>query len=264
MTGRSLHDALLRVLTSADLRRRLDAPDEPVPVLGPAETAVLRGADRERLGRLARFLGRHFYRERIVRLFAVSRLLAREGGEDPLGVLDTPEFAELLASAEVGSPATAERVAELTERRLRDLLPRAPYTGDLVYYEGALFRAEAGPRRWDTGPRPAQAAPIRSPHGRVITLDWDVTPLVTAARRGERELPEPRPGPVRLLIALSPRGQVTTVRCRDIVAAFLDALDGHRSPEAAAQAAGLAAADVEGLLRQLAEIGAVEWTPRAP
>lgn len=94
MTGRSLHDALLRVLTSAELRRGLGVPGDGAlaVTLGSEEAAVLRAADPERLGRLARFMGRHFYRERIVRLFAAGRALARRRGEDPLGLLRTPAF----------------------------------------------------------------------------------------------------------------------------------------------------------------------------
>ncbi|MBI4011999.1 MAG: hypothetical protein HY359_06825, partial [Candidatus Rokubacteria bacterium] len=87
MTGRTLHDALLRVLTSADRRRRLRA-GESAPGVGPEEAAVLRAADGDRLLRLARFMGRHFYRERIVRLFAASRVLARRRGADPLAVIE--------------------------------------------------------------------------------------------------------------------------------------------------------------------------------
>ena len=94
MTGRSTHDALLRLLTSAELRGRAAAGDERVlgALVGVPEAAVLCRADPERLRRLARFLGRHFYRERIVRLFAASRRLARERGRDPLALLDTRAF----------------------------------------------------------------------------------------------------------------------------------------------------------------------------
>jgi hypothetical protein len=117
VTGRSLHDALLRVLTSGSLRARLLA-GQAGATLGPDEAAALRQADPDRLRRLARFFGRHFYRERIVRLFAAGRRLAGEGGEDLLGLLATPAFDALLETAEVGSAATADRVATLVEARL--------------------------------------------------------------------------------------------------------------------------------------------------
>jgi hypothetical protein len=260
VSGRSVHDALLRALTSADLRRRLHAG--AAGPLGADEASVLRAADGERLARLARFMGRHFYRERIVRLFAASRVLARRQGLDPLGVLDGPAFDALLDAAEVGSPETAERVAALVETALATALGGVAYGRDLVAYEGALFRAEAGPRRWHAAGPGTGGVPARSVHARICALDWDVTGLVTAVRRGDASLPEPARAPTRLLIALAPSGRVTTVRCPDAVERLLGALDGVRSTPEAAAVAGVADTDAARLLGQLAEVGAVEWRDR--
>jgi hypothetical protein len=260
MTGRGLHDALLRVLTSADLRTRLAAPDGGLDaLLGAEEAAALRGADPQRLTRLARFLGRHFYRERIVRLFAASRALARARGQDPLGVLDGAEFAALLASAEVGAPETADRVACLVEARARAALDGVPWAGDLVRYEGVLFRVEAGPRRWAGDERAPGGAPVRAPDARVVALEWDVTRLVVAVRRGEDPLPVPPGTGTRLLVALAPDGRVTTVRCSDGAARLLDACDGARSVREVAQAAGLGEDDAARVLGQLTDLGALTW-----
>ena len=264
MTGRSTHDALLRLLTSAELRGRAAAGDERVlgAVIGVAEAAVLCRADPERFGRLARFLGRHFYRERIVRLFAASRRLARERGRDPLALLDTRAFDALLEMAEVGSAATAEGVAAMVERHLAGVLGEVPYARDLVAYEGALFRTEAGPRRW--GAVDARGdTPVRSASARVIALEWDLTALVAAARRGDVELPEPRQVSTRLLVALSPDGRVTAVRCSGVVEQLLAVLDGARSVGEAAEALGIGEPDAVRVLRQLAEAGAVEWVTRS-
>lgn len=265
MTGRSLHDALLRALTSADLRRRLGRPGDAgaTRALGADEAAVLRAADRARLERLARFMARHFYRERIVRLFAASRLLARRRGADPLGVLDTPAFAAVLESAELGSAATAEQVAELVEAALQAPLAALSYGRDVVAYEGALFRAEAGPRRWrEDGPR--GQTPVRSAHARICGLEWDVTGLVGAARRGETVPPDPPRMPTRLLVALGPSGRVTTVRCPPAVERLLGALNGARSVAEAAAAVGIGEPEAARVLRQLAEVGAVEWAGDQP
>ena len=98
MNGRSLHDALLRVLTDAPLRGEvLAARTRPDQGVGSAEAEVLRRADRDRIERMARFMGRHFYRERIVRLFSGTRALAPRTGRDPLAVLGEPGFREALA-----------------------------------------------------------------------------------------------------------------------------------------------------------------------
>jgi hypothetical protein len=260
MTGRSLHDALLRVLTSAELRRRLAAGDGAVAGrLGEAEAAALRAADPERLARLARFMGRHFYRERLVRLFAASRALARARGTELLGILDGAAFGTLLDAAELGSATTAEEVARLAEGVLRPALAGLPYGGDLVAYEGTLFRAEAGPRRWADGDRREDGCAARSPHARLCTLEWDVTGLVAAVRRGDAAPPEPPRAPTRLLVALAPNGRVTTVRCPEAVERLLAALDGVRSTAEAAAAAGVGEAEAARVLRQLGEVGAVEW-----
>jgi hypothetical protein len=265
MTGRSLHDALLRTLTSAELRRRLTSADATVAsLLGGEEWAALRAGNPDRLTRLARFMGRHFYRERIVRLFAASRMLARARGSDPLRVLDGPAFATVLDAAEVGSPATAQQVAGLVEVDLGAVLAALPYASDLIAYEGALFRVEAGPRRWGgTGHGGASGPPSRSPHARLCTVEWDVTGLVAAVRRGDATLPEPARGQTRLLLALGPSGRVTTVRCPDALSRLLAALDGVRSVADAAAVAGVSEADAARTMRQLAGLGAVDWTADA-
>ena len=262
MTGRRLHDALLRALTSAELRRGLEAPeadDRLAVILGAEEAEVLRRADGERLRRLARFLGRHFYRERIVRLFAASRALARARGSDPLELLATPAFDALLESAEVGSAATAEQVAVVVEGWILETLGGLPFTADLVQYEGALFRAEAGPRRWGDGGGPTEGIPVRAVGTRVVSLDWDVIALVTAVRCGEIPLPVPTRAATRLLVALSADGRVSTLRCPEAVLRLLDALDGTRSAEAVARELGLSESEAGPALRQLAAVGAVTW-----
>jgi hypothetical protein len=260
MTGRSLHDALLRVLTDGELRRRLADSDPTIAdALGREESETLKRANPERLGRLARFMARHFYRERIVRLFRYSRSLALARGSDPLTVLEAPAFRSLLDTAVLGSPTTAEQVAQLMEARLLNDLADCPYGPDLVRYEGTLFRVEAGPRRWHT-PAPEDGIPACSAHSRIIDLDWNLTPLIAALRAGSSS-PEPPREPTRLLVALSPSGKVTSVRCPEALGRLLDALDGRKRPAEVASATGLSEAAASALLKRLAEIGAVEWHP---
>jgi hypothetical protein len=246
------------VLTSARLRARAAAGDVAAlgTALGVEEARALCAADPTRLGGLARFLGRHFYRERIVRLFAASRRLAREVGRDPLAILDTAAFAGLLDRAELGSAATADAVAALVEGEVAVCLAARPWGAALAAYEGALFRVEAGPRRWGTagGGAVARAATVR-----VLTLDWDVTGLVAAVRRGEPAPREPRPGPIRLLVALAPGGRVTTLRASEGLERILAALATPRTLADLARALGADEAECGRALQQLAAVGAVEW-----
>jgi len=262
VTGRSLHDALLRVLTDGELRRRLLDGDPTVAgTRGGEEAETLKRADPERLRRLARFMARHFYRERIVRLFRNSRALALSEGRDPLTVLESATFGALLDSAVLGSPATAVAVARLVEARLSSDLVGRPYAADLIHYEGIMFRVEAGPRRWQASAAPQDGIPVRSPHARIIELDWNLIPLITALRSGAATPPDPPHEQTRLLVALSPRGRVTAVRCHEVASRLLDALDGRKRPAEVASAAGLGEAEATALLKRLTEIGAVEWQP---
>lgn len=262
MTGRSLHDALLRVLTDAELRRRvLRGAPGAVKTLGAEEAATLRRADPERLRRMARFMARHFYRERIVRLFRYSRALLASAGLDPLDVMESAAFSAVLDCAVLGSPASADAVAKLVEQRLLPDLADRPYGRDLVTYEGTMFRVEAGPRRWLAGDGNRQGVPARSPSARLVELAWDLTPLLAALRRGDSSPAQPLREPTRLLVALSPRGRVTAVRCPDVVSRLLDALDGRRRAAEAAAAVGMDERDTTALLAQLTDLGAVEWRP---
>jgi hypothetical protein len=258
VTGRSLHDGLLRVLTSARLRALTAAGDlfALSAAVGVDEARALGAADAARLEALSRFFGRHFYRERIVRLFAASRRLAREAGRDPLAVLGTAAFARLLAGAELGSVATADAVATLVEREVASVLGAHTWGPELVRYEGVLFRVEAGPRRWAP---PAGEAVARTATARVLTLAWDVTGLVAAVRRGETALPEPLPEPIRLLVTLAPDGRVTTVRASDTLERVLAALEAPQTPAELARTLGTDHAACGRALQQLAAIGAVEW-----
>jgi hypothetical protein len=224
--------------------------------VGLAEARVLCAADPARVRHLARFLGRHFYRERIVRLFAASRRLAQEAGHDPLDVLEGSAFATLLDGAELGSAATADAVATLVEGEVAGALAARPWGAALAAYEGALFRVEAGPRRWATA---AGDTVVRAATARVLTLAWDVTGLVAAVRRGQRGLPEPPANPIRLLVALDPEGRVTTVRASEGIERVLAALDAPRTAAALARMLGSDEASCGRAIQQLAAIGAVEY-----
>jgi hypothetical protein len=258
MTGRSLHDGLLRVLTSARLRARAAAGDVATlsAAVGAAEARALCAADPARVRAMARFLGRHFYRERIVRLFAAGRRLAQETGHDPLDVLDGSAFASLLEGAELGSAATAQAVAMLVEGELTDTLTARPWGSALAAYESTLFRVEAGPRRWTA---PGGDRVVRASTACVMELGWDVTRLVAAVRRGDGVLPEPPTGPIRILVALGPEGRVTAVRASEALERLLAALEAPCTATSLARMLGSDEAACRRTIHQLAAIGAVEW-----
>ncbi len=268
MTGRSLHDALLRALCEAPLRRALsEDPVKAAAALGSEEASALTRADRTRLTRLARFMARHFYRERLVRLFRHTRAVLRRAGKDPLDVLDDPAFREILDAATLGDEDSAERVAVKIEERCRADAGAAggaipPYFEDLIRYEGTLFRVEAGPRRWRDRPsgEPAEAgavAPRLSPWARVFEMEHDLPPVLDAIEDASRPLPDAARKRVRLIASLDPQGTVHVVRCPEGVARLLGHLDGRRALAEAAAASGLQIEQAEGVAKQLRDIGAL-------
>ena len=108
MTGRSLHDTLLRVLSHGPLRAQLFDTHDEAPTVRSDEWHILRRVPKESLRNMARFLARHYYGERIVRLFRHIRRLAPQTGRDPLLILDTPHARAVLDHAVLGSPVTAD------------------------------------------------------------------------------------------------------------------------------------------------------------
>ncbi|HEY3174130.1 MAG TPA: hypothetical protein VGK94_00045 [Candidatus Polarisedimenticolia bacterium] len=260
MTGRSLHDALLSVMADFRLRRELPAAE-----LGEQEAAVLARVDADRLSRMARFLTRHYYRERLVRLYSHSAALARRRGLEPSEILDGPDLAEDLDTALLGSAATADRVAARIEewfRRAYEEKGGPAYWPDLTRYEGAMFRTEAGRRVWTAGAAPqGTRPPRRSASARVVAFDIDVPALAT---RLEKLAPgDPVPwavprSPTRLLFTLSPRGILRVVRSNDALEGFLKLVDGSRSTEMIVECCGMDRSSAGAALRSLIDIGAIE------
>ena len=260
MNGRSLHDALLRVLTDAPLRRAILGGNAPGDGgVGPAEAATLRRSDGDRIERMARFLARHFYRERIVRLFAGTRALATRTGRDPLSSLESPAFRATVADARLGSPESADAVARLVEETLlRDdapLLEAFPFWRDLVRYEGTFFRAEAAPRAWKGAPEPSPF-PRRSPGLRIAEFEWDLPAALPAVLRGA-EPPPSAHARARLFFAASPGGKVSVARCPDPLLRLFEVLDGTRTLEDLAPALGVERSALEATVTRLRELGAV-------
>ena len=259
MTGRSLHDALLTVLSDGPLRTRLLTGDTSAAgVLGREEWVVLRRVSSERLCRMARFLARHYYRERIVRLFRHARILAPHTGRDPLAVLTTPAGLASLDQSVLGTPATAERLVSLIEDSLIGndaAITRAiPYWRDLVRYHATMFRVEAGT------PHSASSqggTPRRTPSTRILELDWDIPGVIADLRKGAPPVPIAKPAPTCLLVARARHGRVTAVRCSQDIRVLVEAADGRRSVDQLALMSGLSVQETGGLLRQLEEIGAI-------
>jgi hypothetical protein len=257
MTGRSLHNALLTVLCDGQLRAHL--VDGTAPARGGLaadEWAILSRLPKQRLRGLARFFARHYYQERVVRLFRYVRLLAPLTGRDPCRALHTPVIVPILDNAVLGSPASAARVLGVVEAYLTDrdetIQVQWPFWRDLVRYQAALFQVEA------QGACPSIDArhPQRSPSTKILDFDWDL-PTVFEHLRSSGPIPLTARTPATLLVARLRHSQVLTARCTGPMRAVLEAANGRRSEDDLARATRLSPAEVGSLLPQLQQIGAI-------
>lgn len=259
MTGRSLHNALLQVLGNGPVRSRLAHGDPNLDVLlGAEEHEVLKRLPMDRVQRMARFLARHYYRERIIRLFRHVRTLAGQTGLDPLTLLANPISEAVLDRAVLGSQESARELLALIESYLTDkdepIRARLPYWRDLVRYQAAMFLVEAAPV---AEAQADDSAPTRSGSAINLDLDWDIPSVISRLRTGRSDVPSALQIPTSLLLARSRRNRVTAVRCPEEIRRLVESLDGRKGVEALAQASRLSVHRVEQLVQQLREIGAV-------
>ena len=258
MTGRSLHDTLLRVLSHGPLRAQLLDPDDEAAARSSDEWRILRRVPKDRLRNMARFLARHYYGERIARLFRHVRRLAHQTGRDPLSVLDSPQARAVLDHAVLGSSDTTEEMVSLLETFLledtADSQKRFPYWEDLVRYQATMFRLEglqAEERAIDH--------PCRSASAKIVQFMWNIPAILADLRSSNDRESAAVHGPSILLIASSPDRQVTTLRCTPNVQRLFEAADGTRTVEELGLAADCSVQQTEQVLRQMKDIGAIQW-----
>ncbi|HTK87772.1 MAG TPA: hypothetical protein VL329_08565 [Nitrospiraceae bacterium] len=258
MTGRSLHDTLLRVLSHGPLRAQLLDTNDKATTITSDEWHILRRVPKDRLRTMACFLARHYYGERIARLFRHVRRLAHQTGRDPLSVLDTPRARTVLNHAVLGSSDTAEKMVSLLETFLledaADIQKRFPYWEDLVRYQATMFRLE--------GLRAEECAidhPCRSASAKIVQFMWDIPAILADLRSSNDRQSAAVHVPSILLIASSPDRQVTTLRCTPNAQRLFEAADGTRTVEELGLTADCSVQQTEQVLRQMKDIGAIQW-----
>jgi len=173
---------------------------------------------------------------------------------------------------------------------------RIPYWDDLIEYQGAFFLSDAAPtilRSGTTPPvgqsapspdrlsghisanvgpglAPAQADasvvptsgvgtrfPARGESVSYLELNYDLPAVLPLLLKPFQELPASARKPTRLLLARSPHGEVSVIRCTDALKRLLDALTGDVSPAQVAASLGVDLDAFERTFRQLEELGAV-------
>jgi hypothetical protein len=244
-SDRALQDHVIRALADA-------------PYRASAEWRRRGLADPERMERYGRFLARHFYHERIVQFFKYSRALARVTGRHPEAILKRPGFDALLATAVLGSRATARAVARLAVEHVSEAAAPVPYLADLLRYEEAMMVAEAGPRVWrETGTREKSDAPATVEGTVLLDLQYDLPAVLPKLLQPWTEVPQAPRRPTRLLVARSPYGRVAVARSDAAVAAVIRLADGKRTLAELAAGAGLEASELAQTLKGLVDLGAV-------
>lgn len=268
MSDRDTQDELIRALADADFRNS-------------AQWRSKRMADEERVERFARFLARHFYRERVIHFFKYSRRLASVTGRRPERVVDSPAFGEVVPRVSLGSRETAAEVSGLVvdDQLESERADEVPYLRDLLRYQEAMMVVEAGPRDWGE-PRASVIRPDDRRDGnergdgddgdddgtdvvevvegtRVLELDHDLPAVLPALMEPWTEVPEAPGRPIRLLVARSPHGRVSVAHTNATVTRLLELVDGHRTGRELAADAGLDPAAVPRLLEGLDELGAI-------
>ncbi len=258
MTGRSLHDTLLRVLCDGPLRAQLFDPHDERTTSSSDEWDILGHVPKESLRNMARFLARHYYGERIVRLFRHIRRLAAQTGRDPLLILDTPHARVALDHAVLGSPGTADEMVSLIETFLlenaAEIQNRFPYWQDLVRYQATMFRLEA---RREEGR--GTCLPCRSASGNIVQFEWDLPAILADLASLNDQQASGLHRPSLLLMASSADRHVTSLRCTPNVQRLFKAADGTRTVEELGIVANYSVQQTEQVLEQMKRIGAIQW-----
>jgi len=253
MNSRDAQDVILRLLADGPYRTaRLSDGDE-----APADVAeLLARVDRAGLSRFARFLCRHYYRERVVHFFKYSRALAPLTTRLPEAALKTAEFTALIPILILGDRASAQQVLDLLHRHLTagaDLIRTVvPYWDTLIEYQSVFLLSDASPP-----PPVAKPFPARAETATILELEWDLPPILPQLLRPFSRPPMPSQRRIRLLFARSPHGEVTVLRCTDALRDLLESLSGQEEPGQLAARLGLHQDSFGKTLQKLEQLGAV-------
>ena len=246
MNGRALQDEIIRYLSDANLRA------------APQESLKLTGGEAEKANKFARFLARRYYRDRLIRSFRYSRVLADKTGRRAEEICERGEFESFLDQCVLGSVDSARRAGEMAVAHLSAGKGLFPWWSELTAYESAHFLQTATTERAQPGPRYQ-----RSPSATCLRFEWALAEMLPRLRKGETVGEESHRG-VALLFSRTHMGKIYVVELDESTATVFGATDGSRAVEQIAEAAGVTAQQAEEALSNLAQIGAVEAPDASP
>ena len=239
MSDRTVQDEIIGYLADAGLRIR-------------ASSAIPAG-ERPKATRFAHFLARRYYRDRLARSFRYSHRLFRETGRAAEQVADSQEFSGFLETCVMGSLASAQRVSEMARAHL-SAISLEPWWADLLDYERAYFLQAATAER-ATG---ATEQPARGLSALCWHFAWALPEMLPRLRSGEPGGDDLRREST-LLFSRTHMGRIYVVEVEAAMERIFTAVDGLRTAEQIAGAAGVSPDSARRMLAALANIGAVEF-----
>ncbi len=197
---------------------------------------------------------RRFYREALSSSFRHSGRLASHTGRRAEEIVDSAEFASLIADSRPESLEAARRLGDMAVVHLSAASAPWAWWKELLAYERAHFlqAASADQRLVTYFPRRGVAATS-------VHFTWDIPQLLDRIRAETGEALDNLPHrDLTLLFSRASDGRICVIELEKPVAAVFRFTNGMRKKEQIAEAAGMPLGDVESILQALAQIGAVE------
>lgn len=195
---------------------------------------------------------REFYRTALAEAFRHSGLLAARTGRRAEDIVDRPEFDSIVQQSAPYSLEAARRIGDMTVVHLNAAAAPWPWWKELLAYERACFLQAAA-----TDQRLVTYMPRRGVAATTENFSWDMPQLLECIRSGQPDLDIARRN-LTLLFSRPKDGKAYVTELEKPAAAVFRLTNAMRKKEQIAEAASMPLAEVDDILRALAEIGAVE------
>ncbi len=195
---------------------------------------------------------REFYRAALADAFRHSGRLASRTGRRAEDVVAKPEIEAILSQAAPLSLEAARRIGDLAVVHLNGAAAPWPWWKELLAYERAQFLQAAS-----TDQRLVTYFPRRGVAATSENFSWDMPRLLEQIAAAQPDIAVSRRN-LTLLFSRAPGGKIYVIELEKPVAAVFRSTNGMRKKEQIAAAAAMPLAEVEDILRALADIGAVE------
>ncbi|HYN15289.1 MAG TPA: hypothetical protein VES66_05815 [Terriglobales bacterium] len=236
MTNRAVQDEVIRYLADASVRAQRP------------RGAPISSGEAAKAAQFAHFLARRYYRDRLARSFRYSHRLRMQTGRIAEEVVDGTEFDRFLTECVMGSLESAQRVGEMARAHLAAAPQPGPWWPELLDYEYAYFLQAA-----TSEPSPRLEQPTRGVSAVCLRFTWRLPQMLLRLRAGVA-IGDELQQEATLLFSRTREGRIYVVEVEPQLENIFLAVDGSRTPEQIAAAAGVV---VEQALRALAVLNAI-------